>query len=151
MDVKKRIHNLILEKNYLQLYKEYPLVLNEMLFIENQEEFEDFIKENNEIQEDIFWFFYSASIGNSVLIGVYEADVYDKFISYLQTKLPFEILEKIKGAFDSIYMNVDENKTVEPFIERCNNLLKDTKYFCIAQFDDTYCAGVYFVEVIIKE
>lgn len=40
MNIKKQIHNLISERNYLQLYKEYPFVLNKMLCIENQEEFE---------------------------------------------------------------------------------------------------------------
>ncbi|MCI8409078.1 MAG: hypothetical protein HFJ09_07395 [Lachnospiraceae bacterium] len=86
-----------------------------------------------------------------MLIDVYKGEVYEKLISYLQTKLPFEIFEQIKTEINSVYIDIDENKTIEPFMEQCNKILKDTNSICIQRFDDTYCAGVYFIEAVRKE
>ena len=46
-----------------------------MLFVETQKEFEDFLKNEERLEEDIFWLYYEKVQGESLLVGGFEEDV----------------------------------------------------------------------------
>ena len=54
---KQHIHDLFLEKKYLELYKTQSATLNEMLLVNSQQEFEDYLKNEDFLKEDIFWLY----------------------------------------------------------------------------------------------
>ena len=60
---KQYIHTLFETKNFPELYQAQPEVLNEMLSIENQEEFEDFLEQVESVEEAVFWLHYAAMRG----------------------------------------------------------------------------------------
>ncbi len=66
------IHTLFETKNFLELYQVQSEVMNEMLSLDNQEDFEDFLESEHFIEEDVFWLHYAAVHGESLLIGGYE-------------------------------------------------------------------------------
>ena len=72
---KKSIHALFENKRYMEIYKTYPQVVNEMLMIENLADFEDFMEAEGDLDESIFGLYFSAGKGESLLIGGYEKDV----------------------------------------------------------------------------
>ena len=69
---KHYIHTLFETENFSELYQIQTEVINEMLSLDNQEEFEEFLESGNSINEEIFWLHYAAVHGESLLIGGYE-------------------------------------------------------------------------------
>lgn len=56
------ICELLKTQNYKHLYQTQVQVINEMLLIDSQEDFEDFLQEND-FEEKVFWLYYSAIHG----------------------------------------------------------------------------------------
>ena len=75
---KQYIHNLFKTKDYIQLYKTQTKIIQKMLFIDNQQDFEDFLKYNCDIKEEVFWLYYSVLQKESLLVGGYEGEVSEK-------------------------------------------------------------------------
>lgn len=53
------IHELFKTKNNIQLYQSQTAVIQQMLLIDNQKDFEDFLQ-YNDLDETIFWLHYSV-------------------------------------------------------------------------------------------
>lgn len=73
-----------------------------MLSIDNQQDFEDFLENENFIEEDVFWLHYAVVYGESLLIGGYEEDVTKKIIDFLKQRVPKDIFF-MKYIFVIIY------------------------------------------------
>lgn len=145
---KQYIHTLFETGNFLELYQAQAETVNEMLSIDNQQEFEDFLESEDFIEEDVFWLHYAAAWGESLLIGGYEEDVTQKIADFLYQRLPEEIFCKIREGLQDIYVDIDGEDTLEEKIGFCNQCLSDTDFRLHLDFDDTYYAGVYFLSVI---
>lgn len=145
--MKDYIHNLFKEKLYNQLYKEYTTVVNEMLLLETASDFEDFLFQGNILDEDVFWLYYTALQGKSLLIGGYEEDVTEHIKKSLRNKLPESILNLISDDLQNLFVDLGTMDTLVEHIDMCNNHLKKTEYFLQVQYNELYCAGVYFLSV----
>lgn len=144
------IHAFFKDKNFLELYRNQSATINEMLMIDNPQEFEDFLSDENNIDENAFWLYYSAVHGESVFIGGYEGDVTEKIDNFLKQKLPQNIFSTIRDYLQNTYVDIDAENNLEEKIRLCNQRLTDTGYSLRLDFDDTYCAGVYFLRIALK-
>lgn len=135
------------QKDYIRRYKEYPEVINNMLSISNMEEFEDFISEEFEFHEDVFQLYCNVELGQSIVIGAYEGDVTQMVNQYLKANLTDEVFSMINSIASNWYVDMDEEDKFEKMVDMCNEMLEAIPYTLVANFDDTYCAGVYFLSV----
>ena len=144
---KQYVHTLFETKNFSELYKTQSEVINAMLSIENQEEFEDFLEQDDSVEEAVFWLHYAAARGESLPIGGYEEDVTQKVADFLGQRLPEDIFAVVQEHLQNIYVDIDAEDNLKEKIDLCNQCLADTKYSLQLDFDDTYYAGVYFLSV----
>lgn len=147
-DEKQYIHTLFETGNFSELYQVQTEVINEMLSIKNQQDFEDFFANEDCIDEDVFWLHYAAVHGESLLIGGYEEDVTQKVVCFLKQRLPEDVFFVMQEHLQNLYVDVDAENNLEEKIDLCNRCLTDTDYFLQLDFDDTYYAGAYFLSVI---
>ena len=147
---KHYIHTLFETENFSELYQIQTEVINDMLSLDNQEEFEEFLESGNSINEEIFWLHYAAVHGESLLIGGYEEDIAQKVSNFLKQRLPEDIFFTIQQYLKSLYVDIDAEDNLKENICFCNQCLVDTGCFLQLKFDDTYYAGVYFLSVISK-
>jgi len=145
---KQYIHTLFKTENFSELYQVQPEVIHEMLSINNQQDFEDFLANEEYIDEAVFWLFYSVVHGERLLIGGYEGDVTQKVVNFLKPRLPKDIFFTILEYLQNLYVDIDAENNLEEKIGFCNQYLADTDYLLQLDFDDTYDAGVYFLSVI---
>ena len=138
------------DRNFSELYRTQSTVINEMLMIDNPQDFEDFLSGENNIDEAAFWLFYSAVHGESLLIGGYEEDVSEKITNFLKRKLPENVFSLIRDHLRNIHVDIDAENNLEEIIGFCNRHLSDTDYSLCLDFDDTYCEGVYFLRIALK-
>ena len=147
---KQYIHTLFVDKNYLELYQSQSKTLHEMLFVNTQQEFEDFLKSEDSLEEDIFWLYYAVVQAESLLIGAYEEDVTSKVSIFLKEKLPTAIFTGIQIYLQDIYVDIDDMDNLQEKMAICNQYLSDKKYFIQVEYEDTYCALAYFLTVKSK-
>ena len=96
------IHTLFETKNFSELYQAQSEVINEMLSIENLEEFEDFLEHEDSVEEAVFWLHYAAVRGESLLIDGYEEDVTQKVAVFLERRLPADIFAALREHLQNI-------------------------------------------------
>lgn len=142
---KSQVLKLLKSGDYKQLYQTQSQVINEMLLIDSQEEFEDFLKENQSLDERAFWLYYSAVHGESLLIGGYSEDVTEEVTTYLEKQLPTDIFNTIKDDIQQIYVDLDAKNNLEERIGIINKKLEQKGHLIRLDYDETYCAGVYFL------
>ena len=144
---KQYIHTLFETENFSELYRVQTEVINEMLSLDNQEDFEDFLESGDIIEEDVFWPHYAAVYGESLLIGGYEEDITQKVTDFLKQRIPENIFLTIQELLQKLYVDIDAEDNLEETIGFCNQYLADTGYSLQLKFDDTYYAGAYFLSV----
>lgn len=144
---KQEIVELFKSQNYKQLYQTQSHVINEMLLINNQEDFEDFLKENHSLDEGVFWLYYSAVHSESLLIGGYSEDVTEEVTMFLEKQLPTDIFYTIKRDIQQIYVDLDAKNNLEEQIGILNKKLEQKGQLIRLDYDETYCAGAYFLSV----
>lgn len=145
---KQQIQILFETKNYIELYKTHSDILNEMLMISDENEFKDFLSYENFIDKRIFSLYYSANHSESLLIDGYKGDATLQVTSFLKTKLPEDIFKMIEVNLKNLYVDIDGEDNIKEKIEYCNKKIKNTCYSIKVEYEDTYCAGVYFLSVI---
>lgn len=143
-----RIHALFERKDYLTLYQTQKAVIHEMLSIEEPSDFEDFLEYEDGLEEDIFWLYQSAMQGDSLRIDGYEGDVTEKVTAFLEQKLPSKIVSRVKRHLRDFYVDLGTRDTAEERLTACNQSLADTNYRLQMRYEDTYCAGAYFLSVL---
>lgn len=144
---KQSIHSLFETGNFRELYQTQADMINEMLFIENWQDFEDFLDGGDLIEEDVFWMYYAAVHGESLLIGGYDGDVTEKVTDFLRNKLPGGFFLMIREQLQNLYVDMDGEDNLEEKIGCCNQCLAGTEHVLQLDFDDTYCAGVWFLSM----
>ena len=147
---KQYIYTLFETKNFPELYQAQSEVINGMLSIENQEEFEEFLEHEDSVEEAVFWLHYAAAHGESLAIGGYEEDVTQKVVDFLGERLPEDIFAAVREHLQNIYVDIDAEDNLKEKVDLYNQYLADTKYSLQLDFDDTYYAGVYFLSVALS-
>lgn len=145
---KEAVHALFASKKYLELYQQKSEIINDMLLIESQEELEDFLCDENEIEEDIFWLYDANGKEENLRIEGYAEDVTNQVSTFLQSKLPESIFSMLTSTLQDIYVDLGTRDTLQDRIFVCNQVLEPYPYCIQLDFEDTYCAGAYFVWVI---
>jgi len=147
-DEKQYIHTLFETENFSELYQVQTEVIHEMLSIDNQRDFEDFLASEDYIEENVFWLHYAVVHGESLLIGGYEEDVTQKVSNFLKQRFPKDIFFTMQEYLQNLYVDIDAKDNLEEKIGFCNQFLADTDYSLQLDFDDTYYTGAYFLSVI---
>lgn len=145
---KQAIHTLFKTRHFLELYQIQTDVINEMLSIDAQQDFEDYLAAGNDIDEHVFWLHYAAAHGESLLIGGYEEDVTQKVTDFLKQRLPADLFFTIQKHLQNLYVDIDAEDNLKEKIGLCNQCSADAGYSLQLDFDDTYYAGAYFLSVI---
>lgn len=145
---KQFIHTLFETERFLELYQTQADVINAMLSTETQQEFEDFLASDSGIAEDVFWLHYGVVHGESLSIGGYEEDVTQKVSAFLKQKLPANLFSAMQKHLQNVYVDIDDEDNLKEKVNLCNQCLENTDCALRLDFDDTYCAGVYFLSVI---
>lgn len=146
------LQTLFAEKRYGELYEMAPFVFDDMLMLNGRAEFEDFLEQEQEVDEGAFWRFYRAALGKSLLLDGYEGDVTEKVQAFLRKELPCGVYSQLEELLSDIQADLDEDlEPLEERVEEWNKRLSDTSYTLVLELDDTYCAGVYFLSVQCSE
>ena len=152
METKQQISEFFEKKDWKSVYQAAPETVNEMLLIESRAEFDDFLALEGEVAEPVFWLFYGALHGDSLLIGGYEGDVGEKAALFLKKRLTHREFQSIQDEIRQLHVDIDDDlgryDNLAGKIAGCNALLKSTGRLLHLEFDDTYCAGVYFLSVM---
>ena len=143
---KQYINELLKAENYKELYKTLAPVIDQMLMIKNEDEFDAFLAEDS-LEDDVFWLHHSALHGESLLIGGYEGDVSEKVSNFLKRQLPENLFDIIKEDIKEIYVDIDDKDNLEESIGTLNERFEEHGYSVQIYFDDLYCAGEYFLKV----
>lgn len=147
---KQAIRTLFETERFSELYTIQADVINEILCIETQQEFEDFLAEEGGIDEEVFWLHYAAVHSESLSIGGYEEDVTQKVSGFLKQKLPEDLFSAIQKHLQNIYVDIDDVDNLKEKVDLCNQCLENTGHSLRLDFDDTYYAGVYFLSVVLS-
>lgn len=119
-----------------------------MLRVENKQEFDEFLEDEYDIEEAPFWMYYAYVHGENLLIGGYDEDVTKEVSTFLKQQLPASIYELIDQDIYDVHVDLGMRETIEDRITVCNQHLAHTKYTIQLSYEETYCAGVYFVSVV---
>ena len=144
---KQCIQALFTAKDYMELYRIQKPTIDLMLGIQEQWEFEDFLEEEDSLEEAPFWLYYSVIQGDFLEIGGYEEDATEKVTAFLQKKLPKAEFQSIAAYLQDLYVDIDKRDNLEEKIELCNQCLAGAGYSIQVEHDDTYCTWDYFLSV----
>lgn len=148
MNNKNYIHTLFETKNYIELYQTQASTINEMLLIREQKDLEDYLESDYFLDENVFWLYDAAVHGESLLIGGYDEDVTKEVLNFLKCNLPETIFCVVKEKLQNLYVDLGTRDNLKEKIDYCNQCLKEAGYFIQLEYEDTYCAGVYFLSVV---
>ena len=146
----KNIQKLLSQGKYQAVYDQYAPVLRDMLFVQSLEEWLDFIQREGTLEEEPLRLYLSAWRGSCLLLGCYEGEAAPKVLSWLKGRISEELLEKLSGL-PPIVIDVDElDGTLEKQLAPYQDLLTQAGFSFHIDFEDTYCAGAYFLWVGIQ-
>ena len=139
------IWTLLAQKNFKEAYRRYASVWEDMLFICEEAEWLEFLeREGTELEEGPLRLYLAAWADICLEIGCYEGDVTDKLMNYLRQDLPEKVFDSLERF--PVRVDIDElNGALEPQIKPYQEQLEPWGCKLKVFFDDTYCAGVYFV------
>lgn len=145
----KNIQELLSKENYQAVYDQYSAMLQDMLFVQSIEEWMDFIRQEGTLEPEPLRFYLMAWRGECLLLGCYEGEVTRKVLDYLKSRIPNELLEKLSNLAP-IVIDVDElDGTLEKQIAPYQEILAQAGYPLHIDFEDIYCAGAYFLSIVI--
>ena len=132
-------------ENYPEIYRRYAPVLEDMLYIRTEAEWLDFIEQQSpELEERPLRLHLAAWADCCLEIGCYEGDVTKKLTEFLRADLPEKVFDKLDCP--AVNVDIDELKgELEPQLKLYQEQLEPWGYKLKVFFDDTYCAGIYFV------
>ena len=61
--------------------------------------------------------------------------------------MPSNLFYNIKQCIQYLYVDLGTKDTIEEQIAACNQYLQNTAYSLLLYYDETYCAGAYFLKV----
>ena len=128
-----------------EVYKLAGPALEDMLCIQGEDEWMDFVtQQGSELEERPLCLHLAAWHRRCVEIGCYEGDVTEKLADYLRNNLTeeqFSSMERPAVSVDIDEPNGDLGLQLEPYRRQAEAWGCKLHAF----FDDTYCAGLYFV------
>lgn len=143
----KNIQELLSKEEHRAIYDQYAPMLQEMLFVQSFEEWQDFIQQEGTLEEKPLRLYLSAWQGLCLLLGCYEGEVTQKVLGWLKGRIPDELLEKLSGL-PPIVIDVDEmNGTLENQIAPYQKILSQGGVPLHIEFEDIYCVGAYFLSI----
>ena len=146
----KNIQELLSKEEHRAIYDQYAPMLQDMLFVQTSEEWLDFIQQEGTLEEKPLRLYLSAWQGLCLLLGCYEGEASQKVLGWLKGRIPEALLEKLSGL-PPIVIDVDElDGTLEKQLAPYQDLLTQAGFSFHIDFEDTYCAGTYFLWVGIQ-
>lgn len=130
----KDIIDLINGKQFSLLYSRYQKVIEELLFITSEQEFDNFIEEGGCLELRSFLLAYASNKKVCCAIGIYEENADVTLRQYVNI-----------GENVILHDNYESADYLVEDIKKINSVIANTKKKCIALFDDTYCEGVYYI------
>lgn len=139
------IWTLLAQRAFKEAYRRYAPVWKDMLFIHEEAEWLDYVEQQGpELEERPLRLHLAAWADCCLEIGCYEGDVTDKLMNYLRQDLPEKVFDSLERF--PVRVDIDElNGALEPQIKPYQEQLEPWGCKLKVFFDDTYCAGVYFV------
>lgn len=135
---------LMAEKAYGEVYRRYSVVLEDLLFVTSEAEWLDFLEHNEELEERPLRLHLAAQAGICLEVGGYEGDVTDKLLNLLREDLPEKLFDRLNCP--PVNVDIDELKgELEPQLKPYQDQLNPHGCHLKVFFDNTYCAGVYFI------
>ena len=127
------------------VYRLFGPALEDMLGIQGVAEWLDFIgQEGAELAERPLCLYLAAWQHRCLKLDGYEGDVTERLMAFFQKWLPEALAEKIERT--PVILDLDEPAgELELLLEPYRKQLEPAGYRLQVFFDDTYCAGVYFV------
>ena len=127
---------------YREIYEQYRPLLQHMLFLESEGEWMDFLAQGGALEERPVSLHLSALAGECLCLGGYEGDVTEQVRAFLSSKLPQRLMLPALPAV----LDLDEpDGRLEPQLEPYREYLEPLGFRTRVEFDDTYCAGEYFL------
>ena len=139
------IWTLLAQRAFKEAYRRYAPVWEDMLFIRGEAEWLDFLEhEGQELEERSLRLHLAAWSDCCLEIGCYEGDVTGKLMNCLRRDLPEKVFDRLVPS--PVNVDIDEpNGEPEPQLKPWREQLEPWGCKLKVFFDDTYCAGVYFV------
>lgn len=139
------IWTLLAQREFKEAYRRYAPVWEDMLFIRGEAEWLDFLEhEGQELEERSLRLHLAAWSDCCLEIGCYEGDVTGKLMNFLRRDLPEKVFDRLVPS--PVNVDIDEpNGEPEPQLKPWREQLEPWGCKLKVFFDDTYCAGVYFV------
>lgn len=127
------------------VYRLFGPALEDMLGIQGEREWLDFIgQEGTELPERPLCLYLAAWQQRCLELGGYEGDVTERLMEFFQKRLPETLMGTIEKT--PVILDLDEpSGELELQLEPYRKQLEPAGYGLQVFFDDTYCAGVYFV------
>lgn len=127
------------------VYRLFGPALEDMLGIQGESEWLDFIgQEGAELEERPLCLHLAAWQHCCLELGGYEGDVTERLMEFLRKELPKEKFCQITPT--PVVLDLDEpSGELEPQLKPYQEQLEAMECRFQVFFDDTYCAGVYFV------
>lgn len=146
--IEKDLHDiwtLLAQREFKEAYRRYAPVWEDMLFIRGEAEWLDFLEhEGQELEERSLRLHLAAWSDCCLEIGCYEGDVTGKLMNFLRRDLPEKVFDRLVPS--PVNVDIDEpNGEPEPQLKPWREQLEPWGCKLKVFFDDTYCAGVYFV------
>ena len=139
------IQAMLAEGDFRKAYRRYAPVWEDMLGVCTEAEWLDFMEQQEgEIEEVPLRLHLAAWQDLCLELGGYEGDVTEKLAAFLKEDLPEKALAKLECP--AIYLDMDEpGHEMEPQLELYREQIEPWGCRLKLFFDDTYCAGVYFL------
>lgn len=136
---------LLEERRFSEAYQRFAPVWEDMLGIYEEAEWLDYLEQQStELEERPLRLHLAAWAGCCLELGGFEGDVTEKLQNFLRKDLPEKVFEKLN--LTSINLDIDElNGELEPQLEPWREQLEPWGCKLKVFFDDTYCAGIYFL------
>jgi len=139
------IQTLMAEGAFQEVYRRCAPVLEDMLFIGEEAEWLNYVDQQGpELEERPLRLHLAAWRNRCLEVGGYEGDVTEKLAEFLRKNLPENLYEKLERP--AVNVDIDEfSGELEPQLKPYQEQLEPWGCKLKVFFDDTYCAGIYFL------
>ena len=139
-----RFNEMVLNRNYDMLFKEYEQLLKSILLVdklENLEDIQEYIEDVAPFDMESIILYLSALNGDTLKIGCFEGNITNKLWEYIGSGILDYDLEFIISDEDFF----EDEYYVEDYINNWNEVLKPLGKELSYRFNDEFCEGVYFI------
>lgn len=128
--------------NSEEFYKKYQKLIENIIFVTSQNEYMDFIREENSLNKNIFILEFLSSKNYCINIGGYEENADSKIIDFFYRK-KIKLTNTFIKKNTNIAADIDNNQNFKNYLTVLNNELNRMGFEICVLFHDIYCEGVY--------